>query len=330
MSPQKEGENIEIKLRDADRLRDALVSRQRKQVEDFYREASEEARARLISFTAREGATAELQAENYRQLESELDGIYQRTAQNVGEGVVSDMTTMSRYVTNAQSEIIQRYGFPAGSYMINVPQSVVLSILTGSVYKRPDNLGDSSPGWYLSGSIWGQQQKVHNDIHKIIAKGVALGDDVLSISRRIEQYVLPGARKSFDWSIVYPGVAQNIDYNAQRLVRTLLNHAYQQTFKETGSKNPWIEYYTWNSVFAHGRTCPTCMDMDGNHYAKDGIARPHLGILGEMPLDHPNGLCYFTYEMDTDNLGNDIADWILAPEGTYPAIDEYMRWLQES
>ena len=69
---------------------------------------------------------------------------------------------------------------------------------------------------------------------------------------------------------------------------------------------------------AHGRTCQVCMDRDGQHYKK-----------GELPLDHPNGLCTWAYVMeDLRNVAKRINEWRESPKGTYPEIDRFAETLE--
>ena len=71
---------------------------------------------------------------------------------------------------------------------------------------------------------------------------------------------------------------KQVDYNAQRLARTLVQHAYQQSIVEVTLNNPFITSYMW--ISNGSRACEKCIEMDGNIYEKD-----------QLPLDHPNGMC---------------------------------------
>ena len=57
----------------------------------------------------------------------------------------------------------------------------------------------------------------------------------------------------------------------------------------------------WHSVFAHGRTCEVCKEMDGKIFT-----------IKEFPFDHPNGLCWEepVYEKSLDEYAKEIRNWI--------------------
>lgn len=317
---------MRLALQRADRLRDLLERDTQVRIRNFYQQAANEANVLIEHHAARMNISGELQASNYTALERQLRAVYDdiQTDSGYRETIMNSMTAASRGVTGEFSAWLQSNGFPPGTYMTNVPTTVVNSILTGKVYKVPDNLMYKTNAWGLSKSIWGNNEKIMKDVHTIIAKGIALDKGVFAIAKDLEWYVDPDRRRQK----LYPGTRQSVDANAERLVRTLINHAYQQTFKDIGEKNPFIEYYVWNSAFEHGRTCQVCMDMDGNKYAKDGQERPELGILGEMPLDHPNGLCYFTYEIDTIRMVDELSEWVLDPESK-PDVQEYIDYLRQ-
>ena len=75
---------------------------------------------------------------------------------------------------------------------------------------------------------------------------------------------------------MYPRTNKKVDYNAQRLARTAVNHAFQQAQKRSCEKNPYVEGIRWISSNIHGRTCPICSDRDGEVF-----------MVKDLPLDHP-------------------------------------------
>ncbi len=132
------------------------------------------------------------------------------------------------------------------SMFSKIPKAAMDEILFGKVYK--DRKG-------LSERIWQYTKKFDKDI---------------------ELYVNPKASKPWDWSNVYPNASKSVDYNAQRLARTAVNHAFQQAQKRSCEKNPYVEGIRWISSNIHGRTCPICSDRDGEVF-----------MVKDLPLDHP-------------------------------------------
>lgn len=317
---------MELRLINSERMRDLLHVQNKRRIAQLYEDAADEAMEIANNWLARTGINehAEVFASEYYELEAQYRSYYNQINTEVGDTTTRSMDTVANTTRNEFLQKMYSNGLPQGSYLLNVPTSVVSSILNGTVYTSPDNLGDRAPNWGLSKGIWGTNESVIKNIHEIIAKGVALGQDTLTISKQLEIYVHPNARRPWDWSKVYPNSSATIDYNAQRLARTLVSHAYQQTFKEVGQYNPWASYYVWHSVFEVNRTCQVCMDMDGNRYAIGGMYgnSPYP----DMPLDHPNGLCYWTYEIDTTIMAQQLAERTMGV-AEYPEIDKYIEWL---
>ena len=128
----------------------------------------------------------------------------------------------------------------------------------------------------------------------------------------MEIYLNPKAKKPFDWSRVYPGVHKTVDYNAHRLARTGVTHAYQMSFQRSTRDNPFIEKYKWLSSNS-GRSCELCRQRNGRLFEKD-----------ELPLDHPNGMCTViaVIPKSYEQIADELADWANGKEN--PGID---RWL---
>lgn len=184
-----------------------------------------------------------------------------------------------------------------------IPRQEVLNIASGKLY------GDK---WTLSQSIWKNGIRTKSDIQNVVAKGLAENKPIKDIADDITKYVDPTARKPWDWSKVYPGTAQQVDYNAQRLARTMIQHSFQSSLVQSQMYNPFCKGIIWHSVGIHGRTCEECMERDGNVYP-----------VKDLPLDHPNGLCYFEPALDSMNTVADrLADWVNGKDD--PELDTYV------
>ena len=129
-----------------------------------------------------------------------------------------------------------------------IPQKAMNEIVFGKAYK--DRAG-------LSERIWAYTKYFDKDIDYIIAEGIANKKSIYEVAKDLEIYVNPNAKKEWDWCKVYPKTNKKIDYNAQRLARTSINHAYQMAQKRSCKKNPYIEGIQWLSSNSH-RTCDLC------------------------------------------------------------------------
>lgn len=226
-------------------------------------------------------------------LESELNSTIQNSSKQSGQLVV-----------DAQNAVMAKAGLKLEGAYGYIPEQVVKNLLSGGLYKG---------NWSLSQSIWKAGSKVKSDVQKVIAEGLAENKSVKDIADDLVKYLRPSARKPWDWSKVYPGTTEKVDYNAQRLARTMIQHAYQQSMLESMKYNPFCKGVIWHSVFAHGRTCQLCRDRDGVVYS-----------LKKLPLDHPNGLCYFEPALDDMNsIADSLADWVKG--GKNKGIDNYVE-----
>lgn len=184
-----------------------------------------------------------------------------------------------------------------------IPHQQVLNIASGKLY------GDN---WTLSQSIWKNGLRTKSDIQNVVAKGLTENKPIKDIADDLMKYVDPTDRKPWDWSKVYPGTATKVDYNAQRLARTMIQHSFQSSLVQSQRYNPFCKGVIWHSVGLHGRTCELCMERDGNVFP-----------VKDLPLDHPNGLCYFEPALDSMNdIADRLGDWVNG--GSDPALDTYV------
>lgn len=208
------------------------------------------------------------------------------------------MLTVSAVVTAVSSMF--------GTVSISFTDGVVESIVDGSVY-GPDG------SWNLSSSIWGDNAQKYYDIYKIVANCMVKGQSVQQASDLLLKYVDPS--RLFYWDGPSGGhiYSHKVDYNAQRLVRTLTTHAYQKAVVDSTYNDPVLVGYRWH---ANGsRACPICQDRDGTVYGKD-----------QVPWDHPNGMCYIEPVYNSSRQGyDDIIRWVFSDEGDIPEMDQFMQ-----
>src|SRR5699024_8242772 len=136
-------------------------------------------------------------------------------------------------------------------------------------------------------------------IQTIISRGILAQKPAYDLAKDLETYLRPEARKPWDWGKVYPGVSRQVDYSAQRLARTAVTHAYQLSLERATKDNRYVEGYRWHSA-GGGRVCPLCQQRNGKLYEK-----------GNLPLDHPNGMCVVTAEISKsyEEIGRELGDW---------------------
>lgn len=294
-------------FKNAEEARDAIMASQKKEIAKLYEDWADEIGERAKYYSHKSTASAPMSERYYRELQKQLRQTSQEVSNEVYKKIKGNIYLISDAVVKDNVDWLASFGFSmeglnaAFSY---VPDEIVRNLITGQIYES---------GWSLSQRIWSDNEKTLKDIYRVMAKGLAENKPIYEIAKDLEAYVRPGAR--LPWNLTAPdGVRifkKQVDYNAQRLARTLVQHGYQQSFIATTQKNPFITEYVWRSNGS--RVCDLCKARDGVHYKKT-----------ELPMDHPNGMC--TMEpVVVDNIVDQLADWFNSPDGTYPEIDAFAK-----
>lgn len=303
------GSSSLLNLKSAEEVRLNVSIKQQREIRSLYKRLAQQAQEQAEKLKSKTNISSVLRQEYLNKLANQLTDASDEVGQEIDRVIRSGMKTTAQGVVDAQRKFLSKIGiFDIEGAFSYVPNQIVTSIATGNIYD--DN-------WTLSAAIWGMSKKTHKDINKIIAEGVALNKSAYDIAKDLEKYVNPAARKEWDWSKVYPGTNKVIDYNAQRLARTLVAHAYQQSLERTCEKNPFVTGYKWVSANSD-RTCELCKERDGKIYEK-----------GDLPLDHPNGLCTFIAVIPDSmtDISNRLADWAKGKSDS--ALDEFAESLRK-
>lgn len=294
---------------DAEKARDAITKDQQKQIAKLYEQWAEDIGKTADRFAKKSTPSSALSEIYMRELQKQLVATRENLVKQVESTIKSGMQQVADNVVASNVKWLQSLGFPksgleaAFSY---VPADIVERLATGQVYKS---------GWSLSKAIWSDSERTMSEVYKVVAGGLAKQQSVYEIAKDLEKFVSPSAKK--DWNLtdkdgrrIYP---RKVDYAAQRLVRTLAQHSYQQTFQETTKDNPFITKYRWN---ANGsRACEICKERDGKVYDKD-----------KLPMDHPNGMCVMEPVTASDKeMTKQLADWVNGEDGDFPEIDRFAK-----
>lgn len=292
-------------FKDSEAAKLAIMDSQKKEIAALYESWADEIGERAKYYSHKSTASAPLSERYYRELQKQLRETSQQVSNEVYGIIKNNTYTVADAVVADNVKWLEQFGFSAkglNAAFSYVPDSVVRNLLTGQIY-------DS--GWSLSSRIWGDNENTLKEIYKVMAGGLAQQKPIYEIAKDLEKYVRPSAAKLWnlaapDGRKIYP---KQIDYNAQRLARTLVQHGYQQSFVATTQKNPFVTEYIWRSNGS--RVCDLCKARDGVHYKKN-----------ELPFDHPNGMCTMEPAIAEDMI-DQLADWFNSPDGTFPEIDEF-------
>jgi hypothetical protein len=292
-------------FKDSEVAKLAIMDSQKKEIAALYESWADEIGERAKYYSHKSTASAPVSERYYRELQKQLRQTSQEVSNEIYKKIKSNIYTVADAVVSDNVKWLADFGFSvdglnaAFSY---VPDEIVRNLVTGQIYES---------GWSLSSRIWSDNEATLKDIYQVMAKGLAENKPIYEIAKDLESYVRPGAKlpwnlRMADGKKIYK---KQVDYNAQRLARTLVQHGYQQSFIATTQKNPFITEYIWRSNGS--RVCDLCKARDGVHYKKT-----------ELPMDHPNGMC--TMEpVVAENMIDQLADWFNSPDGTYPEIDEF-------
>lgn len=299
---------------DAAKAKNAIMASQQKEIAKLYDDWANDIADRAKFYSHKTNASAPLSERYYQELYKQMKATSKMVSDEVAGIIKGNMYTIADSVVTDNIKWLQSFGFSedglnaAFSY---VPHDVVQMLITGQVYQG---------GWNLSQRIWSDNQQTQKDIYQIMARGLAENKSIYSIAKDLESYVRPSAAKAWNpilamkntktGKIEYKRIYKSqVDYNAQRLARTLAQHTYQQSFIATTKDNPFITEYIWHSNGS--RVCPLCASRDGMHFEKN-----------ELPMDHPNGMCVMEPAVAKDMV-DQLANWFNSPDGTYPEIDAF-------
>lgn len=281
---------IDLDFNESKHTKIKLTQTQKRLIRRMYQKSFEEIKINLEKLQIYDNVSSKANEIVLRQMADSIKDEYRKLGNDLNDTIEENMVNVSKVVVEESANFAKNLGFNIGSSYYSMPTEIVNRITTGKIYEK---------SWSLSKQIWQQSNKINRDINTIIAKGITLNKTTYEIAKELERYVNPNARKDWEWSKVYPGTNRKIDYNAQRLARTLVAHAYEQSIINTTRNNPFVKGIRWLTSNSH-RICPICLDRDGKIYEPD-----------ELPLDHPNGMCTFeaVIEDDMETISNRIADW---------------------
>ena len=277
------------------------IAQTSKEIKRLYREAADDLAARAAA--SRQGSLSERWASDYAESLSrrvaELEaGLYDVTLQGLKRSAELPSMAMGQWweMVGGQS-FRDAFALP--------PDNILAGIIEGGFYK--DNKG-------LSERIWRIADSFEKDIAYIVNRGIAEKKSVLEFSRDLEQYVKPPAKRDFDWGKVYPDLSgRKVDFNAQRLARTSINHSYFLDNVRVCTENPFVESMHWDLSNAHEerQVIPFGPDECDEYAEHDeglglGNFKPE-----EIPVPHPQCLCvqWAVIPQSLEEIGAQIGRW---------------------
>jgi len=190
--------------------------------------------------------------------------------------------------------------------MYGIPENAIRGLIEGDLYK--DKLS-------LDTRIWRIGKKYSSDIQSVLTQGIIQKKPFNEIVNDLSKYLDPKAKKGYDWSTVYPGTNKQVDFNAQRLARTGINHAFHIGTIASANNDPYAQAIHWELSAQHEirQVIPYGPDECDDFARQDGynLGKGNFPI-NETPVPHPLCLCTQTivYTKSLEDIGKEINAWI--------------------
>lgn len=294
--------NGDLIFRDAFEARDSITKSQEREIRKLYNQWAREIREEAKSLSKIPGTID--QQRQLAQLYYQLRSASKQLTTEINSSVNKHVTYMGETVSRVNKKWLTSLGFTAESVdrkFSQVRDVAIRNILSGNLYQG---------GYNPSTRIWNIGDGNLKDMYTIISRGIAENQSLYDIAKQLEKYVNPDVR--FPWRVqrwidasgrTHAGIIHNgqVDYNAQRLARTMIQHVYQQVLVGLTKDNPFVRGYIWHADGGH--PCSLCIDRDGERFTAESI-----------PLDHPNGQCTIEVDIDQVEVMNRMADYTLSQE----------------
>ena len=291
-----------IKFTAAEGKRIQITNQQRREIKSMYKASLNDIKDRQEFLKNKTNISSVMRRQYLDELSKAIKDNMNDIDGKTNTIILNGMKDVADAVIKNNKDLMKMMGFPdslVGVSNLYVPKDVVKEVMSGSLYEGK---------WTLSKAIWGDNEKKLKEIDYIVAKGIAENKSAYDLAKDLEKYVNPSAKKDWEWSKVYPGTRKVIDYNAQRLARTMVSHAYEESFVRVTKDNPFIEAYQW-IISNSDRVCPICIERaESDEYGLGAGIYPK----DKLPLDHPNGMCTFDSVLidSMKGISDKIADWI--------------------
>ena len=215
-----------------------------------------------------------------------------------------------KYKLNIGKEYLQ--------YAYSVNTDIIGQIIQGGFYKDNRSLSDR---------IWGYGNQNGKDIQYILTKGMAEQKSYLDIIKDLEQFLNSNANSKFkkSYTKLYN---RKVDFNAQRLLRTAMNHMFFAQNVRNAINNPFIEAMHWELSAEHGsRQVDRFGEDECDDYANSDYYNLGQGNFppAEIPVPHPNCLCFQTAVIpkSLDEIGEEIGNWLNGANN--PNLDNWLK-----
>lgn len=146
--------------------------------------------------------------------------------------------------------------------------------------------------------VWDYTTRAEQDIKRLVANGMANGENPMTIARKIKKYVSPSVEATSELGVSPgQGVYRSPYRNAMRLARTEMNKTYVKAQVAFAKDKPWIDGMEITLSPAHSEA-DECDDLaDGGPYTPEEV--------DQLIPAHPHCMCRGTPRIDPKYLGEE-------------------------
>lgn len=201
----------------------------------------------------------------------------------------------------------------------------MFSTIADEAVKQMVASGYYKDGKTLDTRLWNLTKKNAEDIENLITTNIAKGSDSRELAKLLDKYINP--KKILKQDYVVKGMDRNISYQATRLARTSLKHAFDESYRRTAGANPFTKGIKWNLSPSHYDRQVKKWGKDiCDVYATQNDYNLGVGVFpaDKLPISHPNCLCNLTTETtDLKEARKELADWVKG--GKNEKLDAWME-----
>ena len=157
----------------------------------------------------------------------------------------------------------------------------------------------------LDDRIWQLTKENVKRIDKLIQINIAKGANARELQKVLDRFARP-EKRLINHKPLLDKMYKNYSYQARRLARTSLTHAYSESLKRTAAANPFCLGIRWNVSLAHET-------RQVKRYGPDVCTEYNNKVyeFNKVPIQHPNCMCFFTQEIqDIKKSREELISWI--------------------
>lgn len=292
-----------------------LIKDTEKEIIKIYSKAAKELEAKLKTVKA-----GSLEERYTAAMKKELDNYVKEIRRELRKKTKESMKKASDLAAGIQlsffDEVLEQSVNPTFRKMFTtIADEAVKQMVAAGYYKD---------GKTLDTRLWNLTKKNAEDIEKLITTNIAKGSNSRELAKLLDKYINP--KKVLTQKYVVKGMDKNISYQATRLARTSLKHAFDESYRRTTNANPFAKGIKWNLSPSHydrqvkkwGQDICDTYATQNNYNLGEGVFPAD-----KLPISHPNCLCYMTTVIvDIKDARKELIDWVKG--GKNKKLDSWM------